>query len=58
MNPPVNDSPDIHAMAYDKDQEVLQSLYLAQRWQQQEADAVASACKYLTQAANNEVPHD
>jgi len=48
----------VHALTADKMREYDESIRRAQEWQKQEAEALASACKYLTHAANNEVPHD
>jgi hypothetical protein len=49
---------DAPLLTADKMREYDESIRRAQEWQKQEAEALASACKYLTQAANNEVPHD
>jgi hypothetical protein len=59
----MNDDPDpgdwpIHALTADKMREYEESIRRAIEWQKQEAEAAYKACLYLTQAANNEVPHD
>ncbi len=60
----MNDNPDsagewpIHALTDEKLREQQESIKRALEWQQQEAEAAAKACKYLTQAANGETPHD
>lgn len=48
MTEPVND---------DKEVEYMASILTAKRWQEQEAQAMADAVKYLHQAAAGEVPH-
>jgi hypothetical protein len=53
----MNDDPDV-ILAEKRFREQHESMIKALEWQQQEAEALASACKYLMQAANNEVPHD
>jgi hypothetical protein len=60
----MNDTPDsagdwpIHTLAADKMREYDESIRRAMEWQQQEAEAAASACKYLNQAAQGQIPHD
>ncbi len=48
----------IHALTADKMREYDESVRRAMEWQKQEAEAAYKATLYLTQAANNEVPHD
>ena len=52
-----NDWP-IHALTADKMREYDESIRRAMEWQKQEAEALASACKYLNQAAQGQTPHD
>jgi hypothetical protein len=60
----MNDNPDsagdwpIHALTADKMREYDESIRRAMEWQKQEAEALASACKYLNQAAQGQIPHD
>jgi hypothetical protein len=57
----VSDTPNdwpIHALTADKEAEHMASIKQAHEWQRQEAEATANACRYLTQAANGEIPHD
>jgi hypothetical protein len=60
----MNDNPDaagdwpIHALTDEKLREQQASIKRAMEWQKQEAEAAYKASLYLTQAANNEVPHD
>jgi hypothetical protein len=48
----------IHALTDEKLREQQASIKRALEWQQQEAEALASACKYLNQAAQGITPHD
>jgi hypothetical protein len=48
----------IHALTADKMREYDEAIRTAQEWQRQEAEAMAKACKYLTQAAQGITPHD
>ncbi len=49
---------DVPLLTADKMREYDESIRRAMEWQKQEAEALASACKYLNQAAQGQIPHD
>jgi hypothetical protein len=53
----MHDDPDV-ILAEKKFREQHESMMKALEWQKQEAEALASACKYLNQAAQGVTPHD